>query len=80
MVALLSSLNVDENTATEVLEVYYEGLEQGKQNGFSTNVLIVENRPNLYKLLKSRGLTANVIENEKDNDCTKQLKKANKIN
>lgn len=76
LVSLLSSLNLGKKTEQELLESYYAGLEQSKNNGFSTDVLIVENKPRLYKLLKSKGLIANDLENEINHSKdVKELKK-----
>lgn len=74
LVSLMSSLNLGKKTQVELLEVYYNGLEQSKKNGFSTDSLVVENKPKLYKLLKNKGLIANILENEMDNEPVKQIK------
>ena len=73
-VSQLSSLNLGKKTEQELLETYYAGLEQSKNNGFSTDVLVVENKPRLYKFLKSKGLIANDIENERNNESVKHIK------
>ena len=76
LVSLLSNLNLDKKTEKELLETYYDGLKQSKNNGFSTDVLVVENKPRLYKFLKSKGLIANDIENGINyNKDVKELKK-----
>ena len=75
LVSIMSSLDLGKETQRELLEVYYKGLEQSKQNGFSTDSLMVEDKPRLYRLLKNRGLTANVLETKRDNLYVKRLKK-----
>jgi len=66
LVSMMSTLKLGKELEIELLEVYYKGLEFGRKNGFSTNVLIVENKPKLYRFLKEKGYIANIIKEEKN--------------
>lgn len=73
LVATLSHLDINKKTQSELLEVYYDSLKQGIQNGFSTDTLVVENKPNLYILLNSQGLIASTLESKVNHKNIKQL-------
>ena len=40
----------------ELLEIYYECLEQGKEIGFEQRILKIKGKPNLYKYLSQKGI------------------------
>lgn len=56
LVSLLGSLNLSKAVERELLETYYEGLEEGKSSGFTVNELVVRGRVNLYNYLKENEL------------------------
>lgn len=76
LVMKLPTLNMGKKTKIELLEVYYQEIVQKSQNNNQTDILILQNKPNLYKYLKRNGFIANILEVEKENP--KKLEKVPK--
>ena len=60
----------DEELIRELLQTYYDGLEENKSNGFVTNELIVKNKPKLYEYLSKNG---KIIFDEKERKLIKTI-------
>ncbi len=58
LISRLASLQIGRKLTEELMEVYQQGMDQEKENGFATDTLVVKNKPKLYRYLNSRGYIA----------------------
>ncbi len=56
LVSIMSHLNLNQETEKELLETYYAGLEQNMKDEFTSEHIIVKNKPQLFKLLNKQHL------------------------
>lgn len=75
LVATMSNFPISDKEMQELLQTYYSGLEQSKEDGFMSRQLIIEDKKHLYQYLMKRGFVEDKAQSEKENVLV--LKKKN---